>query len=293
MQTIDLRASSARWRVFEVVQAMLDGAANGALVGDDAPGNPLSDALDELAEKTVSAGARGTEPLPTIAEFVAVCSCPLPAARMMGFTAVSDDDCPLHGLAPQVTITTTAAAPPAGGSERTSAIAATPQEKQAHSALAAELDRLRSEQANDCSDDWADCLLGVVVLAALARRAPEGTHDVEAISAEVHAAWMEQKRAAGVTSRKLESGEELMVPYAQLSDEAKQLDRATVVTVLSAMRRAPEGAREPWTAERAHEWLARNWPRLDGDVTRDDYLEAIAPSLAMLLNAASTPGGAA
>lgn len=42
---------------------------------------------------------------------------------------------------------------------------------------------------------------------------------------------MNSKKVAGVTSRKLESGEELMVPYAQLSDGAKDLDRVTVRAV--------------------------------------------------------------
>ena len=60
-------------------------------------------------------------------------------------------------------------------------------------------------------------------------------YDIEAISAKVHEQWMEAKRGKGVESRKLESGEELMVPYAQLSEDAKELDRGTVRTVLSAI----------------------------------------------------------
>lgn len=62
--------------------------------------------------------------------------------------------------------------------------------------------------------------------------------DIEIVSAEVHAAWMESKRQQGVTSRKLEDGEELMVPYEQLSEKAKDLDRGTVRTVYAAIRRA-------------------------------------------------------
>jgi hypothetical protein len=46
---------------------------------------------------------------------------------------------------------------------------------------------------------------------------------------------MAAKRAAGVTSRRLESGEELMVPYGQLSEQAKNLDRGTVRTVVRAL----------------------------------------------------------
>ena len=53
--------------------------------------------------------------------------------------------------------------------------------------------------------------------------------------AKVHEAWMESKRAAGVSSRKLESGEELMVPYNQLSEQAKDLDRITVKAVYAAI----------------------------------------------------------
>ena len=57
---------------------------------------------------------------------------------------------------------------------------------------------------------------------------------IELVSDRVHETWMAAKRAAGVTTRKLESGEELMVPYSQLSEQAKDLDRGTVKTVLFA-----------------------------------------------------------
>ena len=60
--------------------------------------------------------------------------------------------------------------------------------------------------------------------------------NVELVAARVHAAWMETKLAAGVTSRKSESGEELMVPYEQLTEEAKELDRASVKAVYQAIR---------------------------------------------------------
>lgn len=56
--------------------------------------------------------------------------------------------------------------------------------------------------------------------------------DIELVAAKVHASWMANKRASGVTSRKLEGGEELMVPYEQLSEQAKDLDRATVRTYM-------------------------------------------------------------
>src|SRR5262245_34848375 len=45
--------------------------------------------------------------------------------------------------------------------------------------------------------------------------------DIEVVSAKVHEAWMETKRAAGVSSRKSETGEELMRPYEELSEGSK------------------------------------------------------------------------
>jgi hypothetical protein len=59
--------------------------------------------------------------------------------------------------------------------------------------------------------------------------------DVEVVAAEVHAAWIRSKRAQGVTSRRSEVGEELMVPYGQLSESAKELDRTTVRVVYTAI----------------------------------------------------------
>jgi hypothetical protein len=64
--------------------------------------------------------------------------------------------------------------------------------------------------------------------------------DIETVSAKVHEAWMESKSAQGVKSRKSETGEELMVPYEQLSEEAKELDRATVRAVYAAIRAAQQ-----------------------------------------------------
>ena len=60
--------------------------------------------------------------------------------------------------------------------------------------------------------------------------------DIEMVSATVHEAWMASKAALGVTSRKAEDGEELIVPYEQLSDKAKELDRGTVRAVYAAIR---------------------------------------------------------
>jgi hypothetical protein len=57
----------------------------------------------------------------------------------------------------------------------------------------------------------------------------------EQLAAKVHEQWMASKRAQGVTSRRSESGEELMVPYESLSESAKDLDRGTVQAVLGAL----------------------------------------------------------
>lgn len=59
--------------------------------------------------------------------------------------------------------------------------------------------------------------------------------DIEAVSAKVHEAWMDGKRAKGVTTRKSETGEELMVPYSELSEAAKDLDRGSVQAVYRAI----------------------------------------------------------
>jgi len=58
---------------------------------------------------------------------------------------------------------------------------------------------------------------------------------VEEVSAAVHDQWMQTKRDQGVTTRKAEDGEELMVPYGQLSAKAKDLDRGSVRAVLAAL----------------------------------------------------------
>ena len=59
--------------------------------------------------------------------------------------------------------------------------------------------------------------------------------DIEIVSAKVHEAWMNSKKSKGITSRKLESGEELMVPYSELSETAKDLDRGSVKAVYAAI----------------------------------------------------------
>jgi hypothetical protein len=59
--------------------------------------------------------------------------------------------------------------------------------------------------------------------------------DIELVAAEVHAQWMTTKRSQGITSRKAEDGEELMVPYKQLSEKAKELDRGSVRAVYDVL----------------------------------------------------------
>jgi hypothetical protein len=61
--------------------------------------------------------------------------------------------------------------------------------------------------------------------------------DMEQVSSEVHKAWMESKKASGISSRKAEDGEELMVPYELLSEKAKDLDRNTVKAVFAAIKK--------------------------------------------------------
>lgn len=59
--------------------------------------------------------------------------------------------------------------------------------------------------------------------------------DIELVSAKVHEAWMDGKLSKGITTRKSENGEELMVPYEELSEEAKDADRNTVKAVYAAI----------------------------------------------------------
>ena len=59
--------------------------------------------------------------------------------------------------------------------------------------------------------------------------------DIEQVSAEVHKAWMNSKKDEGITSRKSEDGEELMVPYELLSEKAKDIDWNTVKAVYAAI----------------------------------------------------------
>ena len=60
--------------------------------------------------------------------------------------------------------------------------------------------------------------------------------DIETVAELVHDAWRQAKLLQGITSRLSETGEELMRPYAELSEAAKNLDRIAVFTVYEAIR---------------------------------------------------------
>ena len=61
--------------------------------------------------------------------------------------------------------------------------------------------------------------------------------DVELVAAKLHEDWRQKKLESGITSRiSAESGEELMVPYEKLSENAKELNRQPVRVVYNAIR---------------------------------------------------------
>lgn len=64
--------------------------------------------------------------------------------------------------------------------------------------------------------------------------------EVEDVAASIHAAWMDEKLAAGVSSRKSADGEELMVAYELLSEQAKASNRNLVRTVYAAIADAKD-----------------------------------------------------
>lgn len=66
--------------------------------------------------------------------------------------------------------------------------------------------------------------------------------NIEYVSSLVHDAWIQSKLDKHISSRRSETGEELMVPYEVLSEAAKDLDRSSVQAVYSAIL-------EAWKAE--------------------------------------------
>lgn len=58
---------------------------------------------------------------------------------------------------------------------------------------------------------------------------------VELCAEAVHDKWVETKRSQGITSRPSESGVEQMVPYAELPEPLKDLDRGSVTAVVDVL----------------------------------------------------------
>jgi hypothetical protein len=67
---------------------------------------------------------------------------------------------------------------------------------------------------------------------------------VELLAAKSHEGYLVGKRASGTTSRLSESGEEVMVPYGELSESLKNINRAAAAAVLDGLAElgAPVGA---------------------------------------------------
>jgi hypothetical protein len=82
--------------------------------------------------------------------------------------------------------------------------------------------------------------------------------DMELIAERVHNAWMKTKRAQGFESHLTADGREQMVPYADLADDLKELDRVTVRAVYAAIANAEET--KVTTAESSLEGLPASHP---------------------------------
>lgn len=96
-----------------------------------------------------------------------------------------------------------------------------------------ECSRARRRCGHHCNHSWEQdecCWCGT----SFGEGGVEVKPEIEALAAQVHEAWMTTKRDQGVTSRPSEWGEEQMVPYADLSERVKDLDRGTVRAVLDA-----------------------------------------------------------
>lgn len=59
--------------------------------------------------------------------------------------------------------------------------------------------------------------------------------DIEKVCAKQHESWVANKKAAGVQSKANANGEEMMVPYDQLSEDGKNIVRNVVNTVYKAI----------------------------------------------------------
>jgi hypothetical protein len=58
---------------------------------------------------------------------------------------------------------------------------------------------------------------------------------IEDISAAAHKLWIDAKLKQNVDSYESDDGEELMVPYSELSEQGKEAIRANVLIVLAAI----------------------------------------------------------
>jgi hypothetical protein len=106
--------------------------------------------------------------------------------------------------------------------------------------------------------------------------------DLEFIAAKVHENWIASKVKQGVTSRKSESDEELMVPYDQLSEAAKGLDRESVAAVMQVVGSVLSPAATPICAKCKKPEKAREHSKLFGGPTHDFVAESPIPSEAAL-----------
>jgi len=89
-------------------------------------------------------------------------------------------------------------------------------------------------------DDRTEMLAAVLAVDGIPVTKGDWLPEVEEVAAIIHAAWMDEKLMQGVTSRKAEDGEELMVPYAQLSEKARASNRTLVRTVYAAIADAKD-----------------------------------------------------
>lgn len=64
--------------------------------------------------------------------------------------------------------------------------------------------------------------------------------DIEKVCEKQHESWVASKKAAGITSKANANGEEMMLPYDQLSEDGKNVVRNVVNTVYKAIEEAAE-----------------------------------------------------
>lgn len=108
-----------------------------------------------------------------------------------------------------------------------------------HAAALSHSDTTDEQRQSARSDaEESDSVLSFAALAALTPPAPAEA-ELERLSAAVHADWMAEQAARGRTSSIGRDGEEYMVPYEQLSEAAKELDRVTVRAVLKHLKDTP------------------------------------------------------